>query len=153
MFPNIMRLICEFAVNSAVYADVDKNGEQHILLCRVILGAAELVLQGSDQFHPSSEHFDTGADDLFAPKRLIVWSTHMNTHILPLHVVSFKLAPRWRGKSLHQHMVARLVFWFFCQLYVWLVFFSTNCAWTRNVDYFFLFGMLDLASAIKLEKS
>jgi hypothetical protein len=138
---------------SAVYADVDKNGEQHILLCRVILGAAELVLQGSDQFHPSSEHFDTGADDLFAPKRLIVWSTHMNTHILPLHVVSFKLAPRWRGKSLHQHMVAILVFWFFCQLYVWLVFFSTNCAWTRNVDYFFLFGMLGLASAIKLEKS
>jgi hypothetical protein len=81
---------------SAVYADDDKNGEQHILLCRVILGAAELVLQGSDQFHPSSEHFDTGADDLFAPKRLIVWSTHMNTHILPLYVVSFKLAPRWR---------------------------------------------------------
>jgi hypothetical protein len=95
---------------SAVYADDDKNGEQHILLCRVILGAAELVVQGSDQFHPSSEHFDTGADDLFAPKRLIVWSTHMNTHILPLYVVSFKLAPRWRGKSLHQHMVAILVF-------------------------------------------
>ncbi|CAK9267787.1 unnamed protein product [Sphagnum jensenii] len=80
---------------SAVYADNDENGEQHMLLCRVILGKPEPVLQGSDQFHPSSEHFDTGADDLSAPKRLIVWSTHMNTHILPLYAVSFKLSPKW----------------------------------------------------------
>jgi hypothetical protein len=29
MFPNIMRLICEFAVNNAVYADDDKNGEHY----------------------------------------------------------------------------------------------------------------------------
>jgi hypothetical protein len=83
---------------SAVYADNDENGEQHMLLCQVILGKPEPVLQGSDQFHPSSEHFDTGADDLSAPKRLIVWSTHMNTHILPLYAVSFKLSPKWHGK-------------------------------------------------------
>jgi hypothetical protein len=84
---------------SAVYADNDENGEQHMLLCRVILGKPEPVLQGSDQFHPSSEHFDTGVDDLFAPKRLIVWSTHMNTHILPLYAVSFKLSPKWHDFS------------------------------------------------------
>jgi hypothetical protein len=91
----MMRLIYELPVYSAVYADNDENGEQHMLLCRVILGKPEPVLQGSDQFHPSSEHFDTGVDDLFAPKRLIVWSTHMNTHILPLYAVSFKLSPKW----------------------------------------------------------
>ncbi|CAM6025272.1 unnamed protein product [Sphagnum balticum] len=84
---------------SAMYADNDENEEQHMLLCQVILGAAELVLQGSDQFCPSSEHFDTGADDLSAPKRLIVWSTHMNTHILPLYVVRFKLSLKWHGPT------------------------------------------------------
>jgi hypothetical protein len=89
---------------SAVYADNDENGEQHMLLCRVILGTAELVLQGSDRFHPSSENFDTGVDDLSDPKRLIIWSTHMNTHILPLYVVSFKLSPKWHSKFLHLYM-------------------------------------------------
>jgi hypothetical protein len=106
---------------SAMYADNDENGEQHMLLCQVILGAAELVLQGSDQFCPSSEHFDTGADDLFAPKRLIVWSTHMNTHILPLYVVRFKLSPKWHGMLLHW-----LVFSFFRLFLVWLIFFSKD---------------------------
>jgi hypothetical protein len=80
---------------SALYADNDENGERHMVLCQVITGASEVVKPPSEQFHPSSEHFDTGVDDLLAPKRLIVWSTHMNTHILPLYVVSFKLPPRW----------------------------------------------------------
>uniref|UniRef100_A0A7I4D572 Poly [ADP-ribose] polymerase n=1 Tax=Physcomitrium patens TaxID=3218 RepID=A0A7I4D572_PHYPA len=80
---------------SAVYADNDDSGEQHVVLVRVVLGTSELVKQGSDQFHPSSEKYDTGVDDLVSPKRLIVWSTHMNTHILPLYVVSFKLPPLW----------------------------------------------------------
>jgi hypothetical protein len=80
---------------SAIYADNDENGEQHVVLCQVIAGNSELVKHGSEQFHPSSEHFDTGVDDTISPKRLIVWSTHMNTHILPLYVVSFKLPSRW----------------------------------------------------------
>lgn len=87
-----------YACCSALYADNDENGEQHMVLCKVIAGASELVKPPSEQFHPSSEHFDTGVDDLLAPKRLIVWSTHMNTHILPLYVVSFKLPPRWHRK-------------------------------------------------------
>jgi hypothetical protein len=88
---------------SAIYADNDENGEQHVVLCKVILGASELVAYGSTQFHPSSEEFDTGVDDLVSPRRLIVWSTHMNTHILPLYVVSFRLPPRWHHLMATHH--------------------------------------------------
>eukprot|EP00250_Pteridium_aquilinum_P014538 c22048_g1_i4 orf=613-2301(+) len=77
---------------SAVYSDVDENGEQHIVLCKVIMGRMEQVQAGSQQFHPSNEDYDTGVDDAKRPKRYIVWSTHMNTHILPLFIISFKLA-------------------------------------------------------------
>lgn len=80
---------------SAVYSDVDENGEQHVVLCRVIMGNMEQVEQGSEQFHPISEAFDTGVDDICNPKRFIVWTTHMNTHILPEYIISFKLAPPW----------------------------------------------------------
>uniref|UniRef100_A0A0D6R274 Poly [ADP-ribose] polymerase n=1 Tax=Araucaria cunninghamii TaxID=56994 RepID=A0A0D6R274_ARACU len=79
---------------SAAYSDVDENGEQHMVLCQVILGNCEQVMLGSQQYHPSSEEFDTGVDDLKNPKQYIVWSTHMNTHILPLYVVSFKVPPQ-----------------------------------------------------------
>eukprot|EP01018_Ginkgo_biloba_P023519 Gb_33339 [translate_table: standard] len=76
---------------SAAYSDIDENGEQHMVLCRVVMGNMEQVSPGSQQYHPSSEQFDTGVDDLKNPKRYIVWSTHMNTHILPEYVVSFKV--------------------------------------------------------------
>ncbi|XP_024517743.1 probable inactive poly [ADP-ribose] polymerase SRO2 isoform X1 [Selaginella moellendorffii] len=78
-------------------ADIDENGEQHVLLCRAILGKAELVRAGSKQFHPSSDLVDTGVDNLANPKRFIVWSTRMNTHILPLYVASFKFPRKWHG--------------------------------------------------------
>jgi hypothetical protein len=81
---------------SAVYSDVDEIGEQHMVLCRVIMGNMEQVRHGSQQFHPSSEQFDTGVDDLKNPQRYIVWSTHMNTHILPEYVVSFRVPPPLR---------------------------------------------------------
>ncbi|KAG0572382.1 hypothetical protein KC19_VG090600 [Ceratodon purpureus] len=80
---------------SAVYADIDENGEQHVVLCQVVPGVSELVKPPSEQFHPSSQHYDTGVDDVIAPKWPIVWSTHISTHILPLFVVSFKLPSRW----------------------------------------------------------
>jgi hypothetical protein len=88
---------------SAIYADNDENGEQHVVLCKVVLGACELVAYGSDQFHPSSEEFDTGVDDSVSPRRLIVWSTHMNTHILPLYIVSFRLPPCWHNRMAAHH--------------------------------------------------
>ncbi|KAM5572037.1 putative inactive poly [ADP-ribose] polymerase SRO5 [Rosa sericea] len=70
---------------------VDEDGLRHLLLCRVILGKQEVVLPGnSEQYHPSSQEFDSGVDRLFAPKKYIVWSTHMNTHILPEYVISFR---------------------------------------------------------------
>lgn len=76
---------------SAAFSDIDKNGEQHMVLCRVILGNVEKVHLGSQQFHPSCEKFDSGVDDLTNPKCYIIWSTHMNLHILPEYIVSFKV--------------------------------------------------------------
>ena len=87
-----------FFLGSAVYSDVDENGEQHMVLCRAIMGNMEQVACGSEQFHPSSEAYDAGVDNLSNPKRYIVWSTHMNTHILPEYVVSFKLEPPCQSK-------------------------------------------------------
>uniref|UniRef100_A0A0C9QRJ3 TSA: Wollemia nobilis Ref_Wollemi_Transcript_12702_2744 transcribed RNA sequence n=1 Tax=Wollemia nobilis TaxID=56998 RepID=A0A0C9QRJ3_9CONI len=86
---------------SAAYSDVDENGEQHMVLCRVIMGNMEQIESGSHQFHPSNEHFDSGVDDVKNPKCYIVWSTHMNTHIHPEYVVSFKVSSEaheyWAG--------------------------------------------------------
>ncbi|XP_076960508.1 putative inactive poly [ADP-ribose] polymerase SRO5 [Bidens hawaiensis] len=71
-------------------AIADEDGNKHILLCRVLLGKTELVNHGSKQSHPSSEDFQSGVDDLVSPKKYIVWSSHMNTHILPEFLISFK---------------------------------------------------------------
>jgi hypothetical protein len=43
-------------------------------------------------------------DDMSDPKLLIIWSIHMNTHIVPLYVVNFKLNPKWHNKFLHLYM-------------------------------------------------
>uniref|UniRef100_A0A1S4DDK2 Inactive poly [ADP-ribose] polymerase RCD1 n=1 Tax=Nicotiana tabacum TaxID=4097 RepID=A0A1S4DDK2_TOBAC len=82
---------------SAKYCDYDENGVQHMILCRVIMGNMELVYPGSKQFHPSSEDFDNGVDNLENPKCYVVWTMNMNTHIFPEYVVSFKLSPDAEG--------------------------------------------------------
>jgi hypothetical protein len=46
----------------------------------------------------------TIVDDLFDLKWLIIWNIHMNIHIVPLYVVSFKLNPNWHNKFLHLYM-------------------------------------------------
>ncbi|KAI4326729.1 hypothetical protein MLD38_032010 [Melastoma candidum] len=56
-------------------------------------GKPELVNLGSDQCHPSCEQYDSGVDNLVSPKKYIVWSTHLNTHVLPEYLVTFR-APR-----------------------------------------------------------
>lgn len=61
-----------------------------MVLCRVIVGRPEMVEEGSVQYHPSSEEFDSGVDDIAHPTWYVVWSTHMNTHILPESIVSYK---------------------------------------------------------------
>ncbi|XP_059656880.1 inactive poly [ADP-ribose] polymerase RCD1-like [Cornus florida] len=85
------------ANTSASNCDVDENGVQHIVFCRVILGNMELVHPGSRQFHPSSENFDSGVDDLQNPNHYIVWNMNMNSHIYPEYVVSFKVSARPEG--------------------------------------------------------
>ncbi|GLJ43476.1 hypothetical protein SUGI_0903960 [Cryptomeria japonica] len=78
---------------SAVYSDIDENGEQHMLLCHVILGDMKVVIPGSRKCHPSNKDFDSGIDDIIDPMRYIVWRTHINTHILLEYVFIFKVSP------------------------------------------------------------
>ncbi|MQL86822.1 hypothetical protein Taro_019351 [Colocasia esculenta] len=68
----------------------DHAGEHHVLLCRVILGSVEAIDMDSPRHHPTGVDFDSGVDHLEKPGWYIVWPTHMNTHILPEFVVSFK---------------------------------------------------------------
>ncbi|KAL6189858.1 hypothetical protein ACLB2K_036259 [Fragaria x ananassa] len=90
-------------------SDPDENGRRHILICRVILGKIELVPFGSKQFSPSSREFDSGVDSLVNPKRFIIWSSDMNSHILPLFVVSFRAPANLRGKKLRTNFVCCIV--------------------------------------------
>ena len=75
------------------YAKKDSDGIQHIMLCDFAQGKAEEVRQGSTQFQPSVDSFDTAVsvDSLGRPTRYIVWSSDMNKRILPKYVVSFSL--------------------------------------------------------------
>lgn len=58
----------------------------------------EEVPAGSLQYHPtSSEEFDSAADDLASPNWYIVWSTRMNTHIIPEYIVSFRFSKESQG--------------------------------------------------------
>ncbi|MCD7465004.1 hypothetical protein HAX54_000357 [Datura stramonium] len=82
---------------SAKYSDVDENGVQYMILCRVIMGNMELVCPGSRQFHPSSEDFDNGVDSLENPQCYVVWTMNMSTHIFPEYIISFKLSPDAEG--------------------------------------------------------
>lgn len=90
-------IVCLFLFFSLEDSTVDEDGLTYLLLCRVILGRSEPVYPGSTQNHPSSEVFDSGVDNLFAPKKYIVWSTHMNTHILPEYLISFRVPPLLKG--------------------------------------------------------
>ncbi|KAK6947379.1 RST domain [Dillenia turbinata] len=83
-------IAANYSSTSATYCDVDENGLRYMVFCRVILGKMEVVHTGSKQFHPSSEDFDSGVDDLHNPSHYIIWNMNMNTHIYPEYVVSFK---------------------------------------------------------------
>lgn len=76
----------------------DVDGEGHVVLCRAVMGNMEEVAAGSLRYHPSSsEEFDSAADDLASPNWYIVWSTHMNTHIIPEYIVSFRFSEQSQG--------------------------------------------------------
>ncbi|KAL9230425.1 hypothetical protein vseg_005776 [Gypsophila vaccaria] len=85
---------------SVNYCDVDENGVQYMVLCRVIMGNMEMVHAGSKQFHPSSENFDSGVDDPQNPRQYVVWSMNINTHIYPEYVVSFKVTTNSEGSGI-----------------------------------------------------
>ncbi|TXG56294.1 hypothetical protein EZV62_017607 [Acer yangbiense] len=88
----------KFSMDSVLSSEMDENGLRHVLLCRVILGKMETVPSGSNQFHPSVKDYDSGVDNLAAPRRYIVWGCSMNSHILLSHVVSFRF-PCYEGST------------------------------------------------------
>lgn len=79
-----------FPYASSLLSPESDSGEKHMVLCRIIMGNSERVEAGSLQSHPSDEVFDSGVDDLVNPRWYIVWRSHMNTHISPEYVVSFR---------------------------------------------------------------
>ncbi|CAL0311856.1 unnamed protein product [Lupinus luteus] len=95
---------CPYA--SASYCDVDENGVQRLVLCRVIMGNMELLRSGSRQFHPSSSGYDSGVDDIQSPRFCVVWNMNINTHIYPEFIVSFKVSSDSEGQlrgSVHRN--------------------------------------------------
>lgn len=80
---------------AAASAEPDGEGLRHLLLCRVLLGKSEQIVSGSKQTQPSSVEFDSGVDDLENPRKYVVWSSAMNSYILPSYIVSFR-SPRLR---------------------------------------------------------
>ena len=87
----------QITIHSASYSDVDENGVVHMILCRVIMGNVEVIHPGSKQFQPSNENFDSGVDNLQKPKHYVIWDMHVNTHIYPEYIVTFKMPSRARG--------------------------------------------------------
>nr|GEZ16546.1 probable inactive poly [ADP-ribose] polymerase SRO5 [Tanacetum cinerariifolium] len=69
---------------------VDDDWVKHILLCRVLFGKTEVVNRFSTQCHLSSEEFDSAVDNAVTPKKYIIWSSQMNTHIFSEFIISFK---------------------------------------------------------------
>ncbi|KAL1215362.1 putative inactive poly [ADP-ribose] polymerase SRO3 [Cardamine amara subsp. amara] len=93
---NLVHHRCSLA--AAVVGEGDEEGIKHLLLCRVILGKPELTISGSKQSYPSSTWFDSGVDNLENPRRYVIWSSNMNSYILPIYIVSFR-SPRLTGLS------------------------------------------------------
>ncbi|XVE85077.1 hypothetical protein DITRI_Ditri17bG0063200 [Diplodiscus trichospermus] len=88
----------KFSLDSLLSTKVDETGLGYMFLCRVILGKQEVVTADSNQYLPSSPEFDSGVDNLSAPRKYIVWSSYMNSHILPCYIISFE-APYLRGSK------------------------------------------------------
>ncbi|KAL0795365.1 hypothetical protein Bca101_066742 [Brassica carinata] len=85
----------KYSLFAAAGAEPDGEGLRHLLLCRVLLGKSEQIVSGSKQSHPSAVEFDSGVDDLQNPRKYVVWSSAMNSYILPGYIVSFR-SPRLR---------------------------------------------------------
>ncbi|ESW27424.1 hypothetical protein PHAVU_003G200500 [Phaseolus vulgaris] len=86
----------DYPLQSVKSSGVDSDGVRYLLLCSVILGKTEVVPRGSNQRRSSSEEYDSGVDDLLAPKEYVIWCNRLNTHVLPEYVLSFTL-PSLKG--------------------------------------------------------
>ncbi|CAH8386898.1 unnamed protein product [Eruca vesicaria subsp. sativa] len=85
----------KYSLLAVAGTEPDEEGLRHLLLCRVLLGKTEQIVSGSKQSCPSSSEFDSGVDDLQSPRKYVVWSSAMNSCILPSYIVSFR-SPRLR---------------------------------------------------------
>ncbi|KAH0868556.1 hypothetical protein HID58_075578 [Brassica napus] len=83
----------KFSLFAAEATEEDEEGVRHLLLCRLILGKPEEIISGSKQTYPSSIEFDSGVDDVQNPRKYVIWSSTMNSYILPTYIVTFK-SPR-----------------------------------------------------------
>lgn len=98
-FSDVVREEFNFCFDySASNCDIDENGVQHMVFCRVIMGNMEVVDPGTRQYRPSGMDSDSGVDDLENPKFYIIWTMNMNTHIFPEFVVSFKISSEAEGE-------------------------------------------------------
>ncbi|CAK8566776.1 unnamed protein product [Lathyrus sativus] len=71
---------------------VGRDGVRNLILCRVILGRAEIVKPDTEQCYPSCENYDSGVDSFSAPTKYMIWSSRMNTHVWPAYVISFRVS-------------------------------------------------------------
>jgi hypothetical protein len=71
-----------------IYSARDKDGIKHLLLCAVLRGNVQEAKPGSTDFQ-AQDGYHTAADR--DQVRYIVFQAQMNTNILPLLVVSFKI--------------------------------------------------------------
>lgn len=71
---------------------VGRDGARHLILCKVILGRAEIVKPDTKQCYPSCENYDSGVDSFSAPTKYMIWSSRMNTHVWPAYVISFRVS-------------------------------------------------------------
>ncbi|XP_010515080.1 PREDICTED: probable inactive poly [ADP-ribose] polymerase SRO4 [Camelina sativa] len=76
----------------------DEDGMRFLLFSRIIMGKSEVV-GSTAQSYPSSTEFDSGVDSLTSPKKYFIWSTHMNTHVLPEFVVCIKTPSTLKRKN------------------------------------------------------
>nr|GLL48177.1 probable inactive poly [ADP-ribose] polymerase SRO2 isoform X1 [Ipomoea trifida] len=94
---------------SALTAQVDENGEKHLVLCRVILGKCGKIEVGSLQLSHSRMDFDTGVDDLKNPQWYGVLCAN---HVLPEGRVtaapSHMLAPN-AASVFYRKLVSKLI--------------------------------------------
>lgn len=78
--PGVYLATYNLSLDSVKSSIADENGLKHVLLCRVIMGKFDQVVAGSQQSDTS-------------PNKYIVSSRHMNTHILPEFMISFRAHP------------------------------------------------------------